>query len=687
MFKRWISLLLALMLALSASACALEEQIAENMDLTSRWIDSDLTGVILEDTQIRLQDDFAAAVNKDWKLEIGDSYHNVLQEITDTTLQNMETAVADPSIEGPEAECLRTYYGLASSWDDRNADGIEPLKPYIEDIASIDSREAMFEFLSDPRRNPLFIAPAVTGLPMVFPSGLYKDRYTVYLCLPDLSLADYFSFESAGTYESYKQVRRKASYMLERLGYTKKEAGDLIDRCMVYEKSLAEADESASITDLDDITWERAEALELAGDYPLDQILRGWGFEDTPYISLEPQFASRLSGLCSQGKLEDLKACLIVHYALMSADYLDREAHDTMTELSRDLMREEENYNAGIRDPEKSLIFDTYIGQSPMIGAMNRVYVENFFDDDCISELYGLTEDLINAYREVFTEEDWLSEEGKKACIEKLDAIKIHIACQDFDSVDYGDLQLKSHAEGGSFLEACYAAKIFEMEHAGRLSAQPYDPSYWDPLRQDTSTTITNACYMPANNSIYIFAGICEAPVYSRDMTYEEKMAGLSVIVGHEITHGFDMTGAQYDRDGQKETWLPMEDQMKFNDRNDKVAAYYSTLKPFAGSGLYAGSAVCEEATADMGGLRLALHIAKEKSEFDYDRFFRAFARDWRKNVPMEVETRHAKGDVHPLAFYRINVGLQQFEKFYETYGIREGDGMYLEPEKRISVW
>ncbi|MCR5304598.1 MAG: hypothetical protein K6E33_08560, partial [Lachnospiraceae bacterium] len=235
--------------------------------------------------------------------------------------------------------------------------------------------------------------------------------------------------------------------------------------------------------------------------------------------------------------------------------------------------------------------------------------------------------------------------------------------------------------------EAYYETSRFRMKHAAELSVSPYSRDYWDPLNIYVCTTVTNAMYRADTNGIYIFAGICEEPVYSKDFSYEEKLGGLFAIVGHEITHGFDKNGAMYDKTGKKNSWLPEEDQMRFNDLNDKVARYYTQLSPYPASGMYDGSMVNAEATADMGGLRVTLYMASLKPDFDYDRYFKQFATVWRTNVPLEKEKESFESDVHPLAFYRVNVGVQQFDEFYETYDVKETDNMYLAPEKRIKVW
>ena len=99
------------------------------------------------------------------------------------------------------------------------------------------------------------------------------------------------------------------------------------------------------------------------------------------------------------------------------------------------------------------------------------------------------------------------------------------------------------------------------------------------------------------------------------------------------------------------------------------------------------GPNVCAEATADMGGIKATLHLAEKEKDFNYDLYFRRFATIWRTNVSVDTEKKLISSDSHPLAFYRVNIGLQQFDEFYDTYGIKEGDGMYLAPERRIKVW
>ena len=123
------------------------------------WVDSDLQDAITEDMDIRLQDDFAAAVNRDWKLGMEDEYYDLFQEAGDAVYEKQKAAVLDESIQGEEAQTLRKYYALSSDWNYRNSQGIEPLRPYIEDIESISSTDELMDFFCDLDRNPLALAP------------------------------------------------------------------------------------------------------------------------------------------------------------------------------------------------------------------------------------------------------------------------------------------------------------------------------------------------------------------------------------------------------------------------------------------------------------------------------------------------------------------------------------------------
>ena len=150
-------------------------------------------------------------------------------------------------------------------------------------------------------------------------------------------------------------------------------------------------------------------------------------------------------------------------------------------------------------------------------------------------------------------------------------------------------------------------------------------------------------------------------------MSEEELLGGIGMIVGHEITHGFDANGVRYDKYGIENTWLPEDDQQAFADKTAYVSLFYASLKPFSGSGNINGDMVQTEATADMGGIRSGLYVASKKENFDYDLYFRSFASLWATQNSIDKERYAINYDVHPLPFLRVNVAVSQFDEFVQT--------------------
>ncbi len=700
MFKKSGAAILSVIMAFAIVGCGAGSGDSSDKDIMSlvqsatkqKWVDSNITGSIKPEDEIRLQDDFAAAVNKDWKLEMGDKYYGVFQDASDAVLEKKKKAVTDGSISGIDAEVLRDYYDLASDWEYRNSQGVEPLLPYINDIDSIESLDDFYAFVKDLKRNPLAIGPVKVETYVTYHSEKYPNDFVTIITPPDLTLTDmagnglYSTLNSTSSLQLYEERENKILYILGRLGYSESDAEKIFSNALKWEKKVNSANDINEIADVEDVIVAREEASEMTRSFPLDDILNSWGFEDARSILIPHKYAKKLSSLCTERNLRKMKDFLIVRYCLISGKYLDREALDRFGEFEASRSQAAMDFGKSEEQKEDSLMFDLYIAESGMAGAMNKIYVENYFDDSVTGELTGMTQDVIDGFKVIFNEEEWLSEEGKKACIDKLSSISIHIAYQSFDILDYSSVNFPSKNEGGSFLEAYYEASRYTARHNGLVAGKDYDSNFWDPLNSGLSTTETNAFYNPSTNGIYICAGICEFPAYSPDMTYEEKLAGVFSVVGHEITHGFDKNGSIFDKNGFKNSLLSYEDQSAFNDRNDMVAAYYSVMTPFPEAGLYNGTQVNGEATADMGGIRVTLYLASKVPDFDYDLYFRSYARMYRENMPLEAEKWYLS-DVHPLAFYRVNVGLQQFDEFYETYGITENDNMYLDPEKRIKVW
>jgi putative endopeptidase len=195
-----------------------------------------------------------------------------------------------------------------------------------------------------------------------------------------------------------------------------------------------------------------------------------------------------------------------------------------------------------------------------------------------------------------------------------------------------------------------------------------------------------NGKYNPFQNDITITAGILGGEYYNEDMSYEQMLGGIGMIIGHEITHAFDNKGARYDKNGALANWWTDEDYAAFQSRAEKLVDWYDGFIPCQGI-QYSGQQVQREVIADLGSMKCMLSIARQKENFDYDAFFRQWARALREKSTLEMVREKALYDSYPLEYIRIDATLAQFEEFVDFYGIKDGDGMYIAPEDRLEIW
>ena len=194
-----------------------------------------------------------------------------------------------------------------------------------------------------------------------------------------------------------------------------------------------------------------------------------------------------------------------------------------------------------------------------------------------------------------------------------------------------------------------------------------------------------NCFYSSTANSVFILGAFAQGDIYNSEMSDEELLAKLGSVIGHEISHAFDSKGAQFDKDGNIANWWTEEDYAAFQECDQKLQDYFNAMHPWEGQDFIA-SIMTGESCADMAGLKVVLRIAAEKENFDYDAFFRAYADLWlTKDTLQSAYTRI--NDTHSMGYLRINTTLQQYDEFLNFYGISEGDGMYLAPEDRVSIW
>lgn len=199
------------------------------------------------------------------------------------------------------------------------------------------------------------------------------------------------------------------------------------------------------------------------------------------------------------------------------------------------------------------------------------------------------------------------------------------------------------------------------------------------------SADTVNAYYSPEGNLICFPAAILQAPFYSLKQSASENYGGIGAVMAHEISHAFDPNGALFDENGSLHNWWTETDMKEFKKRSQAMIEEFDGL-PFAG-GKVNGKLVVTENVADDGGLSCALEAAKHTENPDLEAFFVNWARVWRSKATKEYEQLLLSIDVHAPAKLRANVQVKNFDEFYQTFNVQQGDGMYLDPEKRVQIW
>lgn len=644
----------------------------------SPWIDSDLKINTENSSRPEEKDDFHFAVNYEWLTgtDIRDGYtaESTLNAAGTATADRAKKLLTDDSLTGHDAALVHAMYEAITDWDKRNAEGMEPVMPVIRDIAGISTLDELSDFICDPVRSncvSAFVSIAnETDL-------LDSRRYITYINTDTLMLedaAEYLNTTSAGelTYEAKKEL---AVAMLVRLGMDEELAVERFNRVMSFEEKLAEKALTRADLNSPDIfnkinnVYTGEEIGKLTAVFPLMDFIEAFGYGSAElYAIYQPEVIKRLDELYMEDNLDVMKDYMIIHYLLYAADKLDRECYEL------DIKRINTQYGTTGSTDDGETAYNTILKLIPE--PLEKVYLEKYDASGMKNDITGICRDIINWYAEMLKTEDWLSEEAREMAVLKLQHMKINAVYPD-TWTDYNALDL----EGLDYLECVRAVNMFRADIDRSRTGGQVDRDLWR-----VNILQNNAFYDKQGNSITIGLGILDDDLYDEDMSYEEKLGGIGTVIGHEISHAFDETGAQFDENGDLKGWWSGKDYKAYGERTAKLTAYYDGIRCFNGTN-ESGDNIKNEAIADMAAVKVILSMVGDEEYFDYDRFFRQYARVWKCVMTPEAEYDKLTRDQHPLNYLRTNVTLQQFDEFLKTYDLREGDGMYLAPDDRVAVW
>ncbi|MCA9794711.1 MAG: M13 family metallopeptidase, partial [Candidatus Eremiobacteraeota bacterium] len=318
--------------------------------------------------------------------------------------------------------------------------------------------------------------------------------------------------------------------------------------------------------------------------------------------------------------------------------------------------------------------------------ALGKKFVARKFPPEAKARVEELIANLRAALREDLETLEWMSPATRTKAVEKLQAIRQKIGYPD-QWRDYSNLTIKP----GAYAENVLAAQAFEVARDLAKIGKPVDPNEWYMTPQTV-----NAYYDPSSNEIVFPAGILQPPFFSNDYDDALNYGALGMVIGHELTHGFDDQGAKYDAKGNLENWWTDDDKSRFEGLADRIVKQFDEYT--VADGLHInGKLVVGESIADLGGLKLAWRALQKawqtnppnrEGEFTPEqRFFLAYARVWAMNMRPEYERLQVNTDPHPHPRYRVNGPLSNLPEFEQAFKIPAGSPMLREGERRNAIW
>jgi putative endopeptidase len=444
--------------------------------------------------------------------------------------------------------------------------------------------------------------------------------------------------------------------------------------------------------------WERAETRNVIKTYnlktadelralvpalPLDTWTAALGANEQTLaetIVRQPSYLEHLSTALEEVSLEDWKAWLAIRVVLAAAPYLSSEfVEGNFDFYGRTLQGTEElraRWKRGVSFVEGS------IGE-----AVGEVYVARHFPPRAKEMMVDLVSNLIEAYRRNIDALDWMTDETKQRAFRKLETFRPKIGYPD-EFRDYSKL----HVTPDDLLGNVRAVSAFETDRELNKIGGPVDRDEWFMLPQHV-----NAYYNPGMNEICFPAGILQPPFFDADAEPAENYGGIGAVIGHEVGHGFDDQGSQYDELGQLENWWTSDDRAAFQERADKLIKQYDGFEPAELPGEHVnGALTVGENIGDLGGITIALKgylISLEGSEAPevngltgQQRVFLNYAHVWRSKGRKERMLQLLTVDPHSPPEFRANI-VRNLDEFHDAFGTQRGDGLWLDPEDRVRIW
>ena len=640
-------------------------------------------------TEVRPGDDFAKYATGHW----GDfnpqppeypqwgAFTKLADENTKTLASLIQEIAAKDNAKGSIAQKIGDLYNMAMDSVRLNADGAAPLKAHLAEIDALDSREALLHHCAVEHDNILF--------------GMYvaadekdSDNNIVSIGQGGLTLRnkEYYSSQDPQNVMVREATKEHMKNLFVLAGYDEAVAQEKVQRIWALETELAAAHYSMEEQRIPEKNYHKMTVDELtAVCAPFDwkTYLKDYRYDKTTEVDLgQPEPVAKACRLLMTAPLETLKD--VYRWQIISGG---------SSLLSDDFIQENFEYSRkiyGTQEVTPRWKRAVSLVDGLMSDAVGQMYVEKYFPPEAKKEMLELVGNLQKSLGERIQAQEWMTDETKAKALDKLAAFTVKVGYPD----KWDDLTPLVIDPSKSLYENARTASEFYWD-------LNYDKRYNKPVDKDEwlmPAQMVNAYYNPTTNEICFPAGILQPPFFDLKADAAANYGAIGVVIGHEMTHGFDDQGRLYTKEGNLENWWTDADAEAFKKPCDAMVEYFNTLWVIPDE-LHANGTLClGENIADHGGLNIAFNAfqlwQKEHGRLKDDngftpeqRFFLSYANVWAGSTSDEMLRYLTMMDVHSVHFLRINGGLAQCDYWYDAFDIQPGDAYYVAPEDRVKVW
>lgn len=607
---------------------------------------------------------------------------DMLAETNQKQLRELIESFASQTNEpGSQGQKIGDLYTLAMDSVKLNSDGVAPIKAQLDKIAAISDRKQIV---------PMIAEMAYDGIGTYFSSYVYADPKNSALNIFQISQGginlgekEYYLDTDSVTANIREQYKLYITKLFKLAGFTDAEAEQKMNDVLEIEITIAKASFSAVQRRDPEANYHKMTYADLKKQFSgidWDAYLKGLGVQGVEELNVEQiEPLQTVDKLISTLPLEK-------HISYLQYNLIDAAASC----LSDDFVAARFDFygkvlsGRQVNQPRWKRAVNAVNG---MLGeVVGQMYVEKYFPAAAKERMVNLVKNLQTALGERIQAQEWMSDSTKAVAAEKLAAFHVKVGYPD-KWKDYSSLEIKKDSY---WANVCRASEWAVRDMYSRVG-KPVDKDEWLMTPQTV-----NAYYNPSTNEICFPAAILQYPFFDMNADDAFNYGAIGVVIGHEMTHGFDDQGRQFDKNGNLCDWWAAGDAERFNERAQVMVDFFNNIEVLPGLKAN-GQLTLGENLADHGGLNVAYLAYRNATKdaplgvvdgFTADqRFFLAYAALWAGNIREEAIRQYTKSDPHSLGEWRVNGALPHIQAWYDAFGITDKDPMYIAPEKRVNIW